>query len=212
MFMCVDCKAADVSGILQNILSFIGVTHWADGARLDILLHCSWQLTQAAAVSVSAALQHCSCSGAGGCLFRIDYEGSRAELGGDKRWSVPMSDDQRSSGPGNRYNHRRSSCAHLSGVHLWVQNLLIGQLNLDNTFLLMFCLIHRRIASACPPVLAAHRNTTPAFLDHHSSWIHHGYTAAYRLHCQVPMSVSGCWLLVPATVHCCCELSENNNI
>ena len=27
MFMCVDCKAADVSGILQNILSFIGVTH-----------------------------------------------------------------------------------------------------------------------------------------------------------------------------------------
>ena len=27
MFMCVDCKAADVSGILQNILSFIGVSH-----------------------------------------------------------------------------------------------------------------------------------------------------------------------------------------
>ena len=155
-------------------------------------------------MSVSAALQHCSCSGAGGCLFRIDYEGSRAELGGDKRWSVPMSDDQRSSGPGNRYNHRRSFCAHLSGVHRSFRNLslLIGQLKLDNTFLLMFCLIHRRIASACPPVLAAHRNTTPAFLDHHSSWLHGSlhWPARSSAKSQCPCLGADCWCRLLFTV------------
>ena len=115
-----------------------------------------------------------------------------------------MSDDQRSSGPGNRYNHRRSFCAHLSGVHRSFRNLslLIGQLKLDNTFLLMFCLIHRRIASACPPVLAAHRNTTPAFLDHHSSWLHGSlhWPARSSAKSQCPCLGADCWCRLLFTV------------
>ena len=73
----------------------------------------------------------------------------------------------------------------------------------------MFCLIHTRIASALSPRISRHTATQhQLFL----TITHHSYTAAYRLLCQVTMSVSGCRLLVPATVHWCCELSENNNI
>ena len=89
--------------------------------------------------------------------------------------------------------HTSVACVHRSFRNL---SLLIGQLKLDNTFLLMFCLIHRRIASACPPVLAAHRNTTPAFLDHHSSWLHGS------LHAPLPSPNVRVWVLTAGAGYC----------
>ena len=66
----------------------------------------------------------------------------------------------------------------------------------------MFCLIHRRIASACPPVLAAHRNTTPAFLDHHSSWLHGSlhWPARSSAKSQCPCLGADCWCRLLFTV------------